>query len=245
MPAHRTCLFSTYFKGRMPNFVRFYCEELREYFTRLVLIIHEELSVDDRGFIERIGGIDPVIVENVGFDYGAWHKTIHLLDGAERAGFFNDSCICFRKLTKFFKWFEDSSFGWGGLTDNLEFHHHIQTYAVLMRQQVIVEVQKFFYRTGLITDKFQVIQQYEIGLSRYLKTVTKIGCMFDCRAGGVNHTMIKPAELIARGFPMIKRRLPLQDFMPILQNAIAYGVDNINLEYLLEGAEYGKGDTNY
>lgn len=234
----KTALMSTYFNGRMPNYLRWYLEELRTYFDRVVLLTYNTIVPSDNIFCESIGGIvQHVLSENSGFDFGAWNRTIHYLDNCTHGCLVNDSCIPFRPLKPFFEWFDKNRCDYAGFTNNLEFHYHIQSYFVIMRgEKTISFVKDFFKEKGIITNKFKVIQEYEIGLSNALASHGfKIGAMYDCKIGKVNWTMKRAIELINMGYPFVKRRLGIKKYANILKEIAAMSCDNVNIEYILEG----------
>lgn len=237
----KVALMSTFFHGEMLNYLKWYCEELRTYFDKVVLLVFEPLAVSDQNFLQSVGGIDEYLLpENRGFDFGAWYHGLNCVPpDCTHLAFVNDSCVAFRSLKPFFAWFDKNNCDYAGLTNNLEFTYHIQSYFIVVRGQATVKlVKEFFSRKGIIADKQRVIQEYEIGLARHMPDHNiKIGCLYDCKVGKINWTMKKPVELLEAGFPMIKRKLGVYQYAELLKNIAANSCDNVNIDYLLEGLE--------
>lgn len=249
--AMKVCLMSTYFKERMPNYLRWYCEELLTYFDRVILLIFESLCDEDIEFLDSVNSnannqktaherlVPYVLRENSGFDFGAWYRGLDYLDGCKHIGFVNDSCIPFRSFKKFFEWFDSGRCTYAGFTNNMEFNYHIQTYFVVARgEETIQAIRKFFSDRGIIHDKFQVIKKYEIGLSQYLiDNGFKIAAMYDCKDGKINWTMKKPMELMKQGFPFVKKKLGISHFTSLMKEIASACCENINVEYIIEGVQ--------
>lgn len=243
----------------MLNYLRWYCEELLTYFDRVILLIFDQLTDDDMEFIDSINCnstklgyqrlVPHVLNENSGFDYGAWYRGLSYLDGCTHIGLANDSCVPFRRFKGFFDWFDRGRCTYAGFTNNMEFHYHIQTYFVVARgEETIQTIREFFQQKGIITEKFEVIQQYEIGLSQHLiDRRFHIAAMYDCKDGKINWTMKKPEQLLRQGFPFIKRRLGIAQFLPLVREITSMCCENINVDYIIKGLcnqEEGSDSTN-
>lgn len=249
MPHKKICLMSTFFHGRALNYLRWYCEELLEYYDLVCFLHYDRLCPSDSDWLfSHAGRIMPHrLEENRGYDFGAWyhalHALAHRLDDVTHLGMANDSCVPFKKFKPFFDWFDKSGNDYAGFTNNQELHYHIQTNFVVVRGEAPIQtLLKHFRQTGVLPKKWDVIKQYEVGLSRTMRdSGHRIGSFLDCTTSKINWTIRRPAELIRHGFPLVKRRLGVHRFIPLMREISYSSGENVNIDYITEGIAHEFG----
>lgn len=155
---------------------------------------------------------------NTGYDFGSWAVGLHRhpqVRSARRVLLLNDSMVGpFAPLAPLLADF-DGAVGtdvWG-LTDTLQFGHHLQSYVLGFRDGVLADrpLRAFWDGVRLQPDKQQIIFAYEIGLSRLL---AREGYAARARFGqhlvvepGLNPVILGWEGLLRAGMPFVKRQL--------------------------------------
>jgi lipopolysaccharide biosynthesis protein len=80
----------------------------------------------------------------------------------------NDSCVLFSPLNKVIQWFNQSHLDFGGLTQSKYNNKHLQSYFLIFNKSTFNDLKSFFDSTPISTNIYQVIKDFEIGLSQYL-----------------------------------------------------------------------------
>jgi GT2 family glycosyltransferase len=151
---------------------------------------------------------------NFGYDFGSWSvalQTIPEIELADEVLLMNDSLIGpFAKLDEILNQMNESPYSVTGLTDSIEIDYHIQSYMMHFKHGVLGETVLFnFWRNVRHeANKDDVIQKYEVGLSRLaLENEIYIGPVFPFnltpnRWGASSKANV--VSLIRLGFPFIK-----------------------------------------
>ncbi|NNM94598.1 MAG: hypothetical protein HKL88_03935 [Bacteroidia bacterium] len=212
------CFFSSYYKDdSMPNYVRRYLKELSRHFSELVLLTNEKpISSADTDFLQS-NHITWRLYKNEGYDFGMWHKAFAEfdVDKYDRIGLVNDSCILFASLDRFFTWADEHPSDYCGFTDNNARGYHIQSYFLIINKNAIPQMKKYFSEHGIFGNQKDIIEIYEIGLSRCLMNAgmkTDAFYSFKDKVSTGDPTIIKAKELIEKGFPLIKRRILARNY---------------------------------
>jgi lipopolysaccharide biosynthesis protein len=225
--------------GENPKVARYVCyflKELRSLGFEICFVSNSPISIESQSeistlcqkFIQR---------ENSGYDFSMWQAGLaeYDLSKVEELLLTNSSIV--GPLQPLAPLWQNSSVNqcdFWGLTDNDEFGRHLQTYFVVFRRQVIHDACFIdFWRSVLpLSDKQQVIQNYEIGLTRRLEEngfkwkavfaqermwslflrrrsfVKKIGdWYYDRGLPGRNTTTLLPDLLLESGMPFLKAAL--------------------------------------
>ncbi len=122
---------------------------------------------------------------NFGYDFGSWSVGLQVFPEIELADevlLLNDSLIGpFGKLQKILNQMNDSPYSVTGLTDSIEIDYHIQSYMMHFKNGSLRDTvfRSFWRNVRHEANKNDVIQKYEVGLSRLaLENGIYIGAIF-------------------------------------------------------------------
>jgi lipopolysaccharide biosynthesis protein len=154
---------------------------------------------------------------NMGYDFGSWATGLARYPAAAHAAevlLVNDSLAGpFRPIDHILRDFHDSKADVWGLTDTTQHTHHIQSYCLGFKSQVLNEppLAEFWRNVCIEASRNDVIQRYELGLSRLLhREAYTIEAAFRYQnviGGGLNPTVHGWRRLLDLGFPFVKREL--------------------------------------
>jgi lipopolysaccharide biosynthesis protein len=206
------CLYASYVDGiGIPYYSEVYLKELKKQFLEVIYLHSNKLDVKAIAFFE-VQGIETKLVSNDGFDFGKWQKAINQIDlnAYEQLALVNDSCILFAPLSNVLNWFNNSDFGFGGLTESMVPKKHLQSYFLVFNKSVFKELVNFFNSNKATNNIHQVITDYEIGLSQYLLSKDfKSGSFLsnDDYIGEFSPYYQCVNSHIRQGSPMIKKKI--------------------------------------
>ncbi len=228
------CFFSSYFSGnQIPYYVKFYLEELSNYFSEIVLLTNEKLILQSELDYLSFKKIQLRLYENEGMDFGMWYKALNEYDRTDynKIGLINDSCILFKSLKPFFEWENKSELDYSGMVATGKVSYHLQSYFLIVNKNAIPFVYEFFKENGIKKTYKGIILNYEIGLSEYLlKNKMKIGGYFDYKnRTDVNPSFILADELIEKGSPLIKKKIISHNYY--LGDYLTWFRNNFNIDY--------------
>lgn len=215
---HSICFFSSYFiKTEIPYYVKCYLLEVRRHFTDVIFITNEkELQKTEEEFLKG-NGIDLMLVDNEGFDFGMWYKAFSSFDVSkyDRIGLINDSCILFKKLDEVFKVIDKNDWDYCGILDSAQVAYHLQSYFIIINKPAIPYIKQYFADNGIVKEFDSAISRYEVGMSQYLlKNNLKLGSVFSYKITSTpyNPSFVSIKELIKIRFPMIKKKIIFGNF---------------------------------
>jgi hypothetical protein len=243
----RLCLFSSYSESnKIENYVKHYLTELTNYCDEIYFITNErDIDKDGLDFLtEKKIGLK--YVQNRGYDFGMYWHVLKDLDIKPyyQVALINDSCYLFKSLNNFFLWQSSNNFDVYGMTDSIFKGHHLQSYFLIFNRRVMQLMKAYFIKHGIIDDVHKLIETYEIGLCQYLiKAGFTIGAMYSQKMLQ-NHTsniMTEAAkDLLARGIPLIKRKLIHNTFR---EDEVSY-LEHVNFDFSVDYRKllYSYGD---
>jgi lipopolysaccharide biosynthesis protein len=219
------CLYSSYVAGNdIPYYVRFYLEQLKPHFTRIIYITNErKLNSDALEFLSK-NGIESMTVANEGYDFGMWHKALNKLQSEqstslseiyEYIGLINDSCVLFKDLHSDFEKMNNSLAGYSGMIISERYATHIQSFFLIIRGKAIDVMTNYFNMHGLVADYREVIQTYEIGLTQeMIRNDVSILSLYNNanRAHEKNPSFALVKELLEEGMPLIKKKIVFRNY---------------------------------
>lgn len=171
MGMNSICFFASYFSGKnLPYYLTVYLKELKRHFTEVVLLTsHKGLSPEALMFLKQ-EHIDIQQEENEGFDFGLWYKAFQKtnVSSYDRVALVNDSCILFKPLDEFVSWVAKDAADVKGITKSEAVSPHLQSYFLLIHKSAIPATLKYFETNKVYSTIEEVIEYYEIGLSKYL-----------------------------------------------------------------------------
>ena len=164
------CLFASYLDGiGLPYYSSVYLKELKKHFTDIVYLHSNKLDTEALSFFET-NSIETKLLLNDGFDFGQWQKVLVNinLNEYDQLCLVNDSCVLFAPLDKMINWFENSKFDFGGLSESVFNKKHLQSYFLVFNKSTFKDLVYFFESRKASNNIYQVINDFEIGLSQYL-----------------------------------------------------------------------------
>ncbi len=154
---------------------------------------------------------------NLGYDFGSWATALDrypAVAGAQEVLLINDSLAGpFRPIGHILGHFHNSKADVWGLTDTTQHTHHIQSYCIGFKCQVLTEppLMEFWRNVCVEASRDDVIQRYELGLSRLLhREAYTIEAAFRYQnviGEGLNPTVHGWRRLLDLNFPFVKREL--------------------------------------
>lgn len=207
------CLFSSYFnKQVIPYYIKFYLEELKKHFSKVVFITNQkELTLEDLTYLHK-NNFTLKLVSNEGFDFGMWYKGLQEIRTKEydRIALVNDSCVLFKSLKSTFDWINNSDFDYCGLVSSRRIQFHIQSFFIVINKKAIDHVLNYFNQHGIINEYRNVINVYELGLCLYVQQQNlKTGALYSNKEKTEVHnpSFNNLDEFIVAGIPMIKKKI--------------------------------------
>lgn len=217
----RVCLFCAYVEGgTLRNGVKQYLTALKQSGFKTVLIAALDRNLAFQVDFDELDADIVLVRDNVGFDFAAWaHCMKHYssLWNAAQIVFANDSMLPVAGMSQFLSRFSHSHSSIIAATDSFYCRHHFQSYLFSIDQYALKNktVRRTFDSIRVWREKSDVISRYELtfykifqnaGLS--IKILFPVGNFArpddDIELLSTPHH--KYRELIACGFPLIKRQ---------------------------------------
>lgn len=216
----RAAVFAHYDKDKIvDDYVIYYLKSLKEIFDKIIFVSCQEISELEMAKLEGIA--DYVICENhKEYDFGSYKRGyFYLLENGlaenyDELGFINDSCFApLYPLKPLIDNIRECDF-WG-LTRNLEWREHIQSFFIVFKKQVYASnvFKDFMVSIKEEACKLDIVTKYEIGLTLLLK---KQGFKFDYA--------VKFPEKYRSNITIFKWREAIRDYgMPLLKCSLLRG----------------------
>ncbi|WP_460936104.1 rhamnan synthesis F family protein [Phycicoccus ginsengisoli] len=154
---------------------------------------------------------------NLGYDFGSWAVGLAWDEGIspqDAVILCNDSLVGpLWSLEGLLREFEATGSDVFGLTDTVQFRHHLQSYFLGFRRGVLAEpaLRRFWDNIVHLQDKDHVIHRNELGLSAMLRkegfSVTAAFPHQRTVSNGLNPTISGWRTLLELGFPFVKREV--------------------------------------
>lgn len=215
--AEKVAVFAQFSIGRrMSRSVSEFARQLRAHGYRVVLS-SSALAAGELEWPHGLPDIGVLRKPNLGYDFGSWAVALAEVPeilSAQRVLFVNDSFVGpFWSIERILADFERSSADVWGLARSMEFEPHLQSYLFGMRGSALrsAPARRFWSSVGVRAGREEVVQQYEIGLTRMLHRHSfSVHAMFDCEAvtpNGGNPSLFGWHEFLRAGVPFVKRQL--------------------------------------
>ena len=170
---NRAIVFVHYDRDNMVDaYVYHYLKELQKNASYLVFVSTAKLTEDDTESLSDY--CSKVIVrENIGYDFMSYKIGLASFDhqGYDELVICNDSVYGpLYPLNNVFDSMDDDSCDFWGITDNTDFSYHLQSYFIVFKKNVIQSssFKSFWEQVKVLHNKDDIIQQYEIGLTKTL-----------------------------------------------------------------------------
>ena len=169
----RAIIFVHYDRDNMvDDYVYYYLEELQKNASHLIFISTAQLLKKD---VENLSHYcsEVIIRENVGYDFMSYKTGLHNFNYQD----YDELVICndsvygpLYPLEDVFESMSQDSCDFWGITDNTDFYYHLQSYFMVFKKNVIQSnaFKRFWEQVKVLHNKDDIIQKYEIGLTRTL-----------------------------------------------------------------------------
>jgi lipopolysaccharide biosynthesis protein len=153
-------------------------------------------------------------IEHGEYDFGSWKRMSNKIGWEKIQNYdelilVNDS-IYFPifPLRNIFEEFESSDAGFGGLIKNYEIYPHIQSFFMMFKKEILLDCDFKHFLEGVSAQSCvnDVINNYEIGLSKYLYSRNYKSYAFIDKIRKKDLTAY-PIDLLKKSFPAIKRKV--------------------------------------
>jgi lipopolysaccharide biosynthesis protein len=214
------CLFAANLReDHLPPYVKVYLTELSHHFEKVELICNRrDLDDEDVAWLDQ-SNIRLCMHKNEGYDFGLWSKELenHEIEAHGRIALVNDSNVLLKSLEPFMEWSEDRSETLIGMLDSKEVAHHIQSYFWVLNATGVNLFKNYMREHGILKKMKDVIHTYEIGFCQFLQAHNEQFTSFFDHSKYIDGDRTNPSyhfihELIADGFPMIKKQIVTGDY---------------------------------
>jgi rhamnosyltransferase len=174
---NKICIFSHFDKNNIiDEYVVLYLKELRANQCDIVFVSTADgLDTNELAKISSICS-QIIIKENIGYDFGAWSHGINacntILNKYNKLILCNDSVYApLFKFDAMFEKMDKSNLDAWSITDSHEISYHMQSYFLVFNKKIINngDFLKLWKSYIVYKNKRNIIEKYEIGLSRLLK----------------------------------------------------------------------------
>jgi rhamnosyltransferase len=171
---NRLAIYAHFSESRkVARYVFYFLEELRSLGFEICFVSNSRLAIESQSEISTLCQ-NLIQRENTGYDFSMWQAGLTESDLSNRDELLLTNSSIVGPLQPLAPLWQNSlvnNCDFWGLTDNDEFGRHLQTYFIVFRRQVIQAACFIdFWRSILpLRDKQQVIQNYEVGLTRQLE----------------------------------------------------------------------------
>lgn len=169
----RACIFAHYDKDDLvQEYVHYYLKELHNVAQKIVFVTVSTISNEDVEKLQRFN-VEVVRRENIGYDFYSYKVGIAQLelDGYDELIICNDSVFGpIFPMKSIFKSMQNRVCDFWGITDSDLIAHHLQSYFLVFRKSVLNSTifSDFWNGVDVLTDKNEIIKQYEVGVSQKL-----------------------------------------------------------------------------
>lgn len=159
--------------------------------------------------------------DNVGYDFGSYSAALNaapILRTIDHLLLTNDSMVGpFASIEKILRIAESSDADICGLTESKMYLHHPQSFFLMFKKGVLSEepMRRFFDEVRQQSEKVEVIQAYELGLSRHCAhegySWESVVGAHRTAIGSENPTAYAWRQILEAGVPFLKRNILLGD----------------------------------
>ena len=234
------CLYSSYFnQSSIPYYVKIYLENIVSFFSETIFVTNDKVLDSESLAFLNDNKISLQKVKNEGYDFGMWYKAILKLDTTlyQQIALVNDSCILFKPLDEFMNWSKNDKSDLQGITRSEAFSNHIQSYFLIINKNAIQDAVDYFNFHKILSNVSDVIESYEIGLSKYLISKGfKIGSFIDNNGyiGEFSPYYYCIDYHISNGIPIIKKKVLFESYRKDELLTLARMNFNISVLYYIE-----------
>ncbi len=259
---NKLCFFSHYDKdGIIDPYVIHYLEKLLSLGCDIIFVSAAEAIAKNE--LENMKNIcaQVILKENIGYDFGSWKTALtsseQLLGNYEKLILCNDSVYGpFHDLQNIFLQMQERELDVWGITESRDMGYHLQSYFLVFDKKVFQDFKFLHFWESYTIYKYKrnVIEYYEVGLSRYmLKNAYKLAayCPMDqSMSDTYNMSHFSWKSLITdKGCPFLKIELlrdnpmmiDLSEVKDVIGNEIDYPIELISnhLKRVAKSSKFG------
>ncbi len=172
-------IFAHYDKHNIvDDYVLIYLQNLKKFCDQIIFVSDGDLSAQERQKISSMVS-DIIATRHQEYDFGSWKRGFNLLKEkypqdfliTNKLIFANDSCYCLGEFDGIFDQIKSMpNVDCFGITDNEECSYHLQSYFLVFNQTVFQQdfFDIFLQNVGQKKYKYDIIKEYEVGLSELL-----------------------------------------------------------------------------
>ena len=170
---NRAIVFVHYDKDNLiDDYVYFYLKELQKVSDYIVFVTVVKLSINDINKLNTICN-DVILRENVGYDFMSYKVGLESFDYQiyDEVVICNDSVYGpLYPLENIFNKMSTKRCNFWGMTSGKEISYHLQSYFIVFKKQILHSeaFQSFWDNVQVLDNKRDIIEKYEIGLTKYL-----------------------------------------------------------------------------
>lgn len=206
----RAAVFAHFDKDNIVDeYVYYYLKALMSITQKTVFVTVSNISNNDSDRLRKLN-VDVIKRANIGYDFYSYKMGIRSLELSE----FDELIICndsvfgpFYPLQNVIEKMDKEECDFWGITQSYQFKQHIQSYFICFRASVIRSecFSNFWNDLTIIDDKNQLIQAYEIGLSRRLyESGFESTALIKYRAGFVEKSICLLKLLVPKKFGWLR-----------------------------------------
>lgn len=205
-PSDKVCVFVTYSpEGHIPQRAVKHAEIWQAAGFQVLFVI----ALDDYSARPIVPFGYAISRENLGHDFAAWCRALNEIDlsRAELVATVNDSVYASPALAEAIRRAEARQGDVIGFTESSQIRWHVQSYAVLFRSSCVASKAFAEFWSPRAGNRRHVIWTYELQLGREMRRAGfHVATLFPVNATG-NPIIRCWSELLAQGFPYLKRNL--------------------------------------
>ena len=198
----RICAFASWGTVDLPNYTRYYLEQLKPYHDEIHIITNAGRPVDETWVKER--GYHIHYFPNRGRDYEKYYHWLMKMGrqkivAAQSLSMINDSILCYGPQNKFFDWaYARGGYDMCGLNGMIFPLFHLQGSPLIANHSFLERLWDHFERTGVVSP-IDEIANYEL---KFPELTESLACMFpQAKRRGWDELFSVPFEM---GVPLVK-----------------------------------------
>ena len=163
-------------QGIVHPYLEYYINDLKNILDELIIMVNGSISEDGENILRKYSR-RVYTRENIGYDAAAYQEIFNVYIDSQEIKLYdellitNDTCFGpFESFSTIFKNMQDSDIDYWGFTEEQSPWAHLQSYFLVFRKKTIEHAVAYIcsHITNDTTDKWQVVFQFEQGLSSYL-----------------------------------------------------------------------------
>ncbi len=180
---NRACVFAHYDQDNKVDDYVFYClNELLNVTEKLVFVTVSRISNEDIMRLKSLN-VDVILRENKGYDFYSYKVGLDSIEFSKYEAIIlcNDSVYGpLLPLRQIFEEMRNRNCDFWGITESKSISHHIQSYFIVYRSNIIntLVFKEFWENLIVLHEKHQIVKECEVGLSKRLYSNDFSSCSY-------------------------------------------------------------------